>query len=92
MGDMREDFELLKAMKKERHAKWKNDNLKYLTENMAYRYTLKNNEESALFREHGYPKVDFYPSTGRWRVAGRSKTYSGGAESFHKWYETQKEK
>jgi len=90
MGDMKEDFELLKAWKRERHAQWKEDNTRFLFENMDRRFRVTNNGETVIFREAGYPKVDFYPSTGRWRIPGEKKTYSGGAESFVKWYEKRK--
>jgi hypothetical protein len=43
---------------------------------------------SALFREPGKPRVDFYLSTGRWRVGGASasRTMRGGARGFVAWY------
>lgn len=37
------------------------------------------------------PKVDFYPSSGRWREVGPSKrNHSGGAQRFLDWYADQK--
>jgi hypothetical protein len=92
MGDMAEDFKFLKEIKKERHAQWKKDNTSYLLKNMAGCFQVRNNGECLIFRETGYPKVDFYPSTGQWRIPGKKKTYGGGAESFIEWYEKQKNK
>lgn len=45
-----------------------------------------------LFREAGKPRVNFWPSTGRWLVVGMrtpQKTQSGGAEKFIAWYKNQ---
>jgi len=92
MGDMKEDFAALKAWKKERHAQWKVDNTACLLESMKGRFAIRNNGETLIFREKHYPRVDFYPSTGRWRIPGKKKTYRGGAKSFINWYEKQKEK
>jgi hypothetical protein len=46
---------------------------------------------SVLFREHGKPRVDFFLSTGRWRVvgAGASRLMSGHARAFLAWYAKQ---
>jgi hypothetical protein len=43
---------------------------------------------ACLFREPGKPRVDFYPSTGRWRTVGREpeKVHRGGARAFIAWY------
>jgi hypothetical protein len=43
-------------------------------------------DEAILFREPGHPKVDFFPSTGRWRIPGEKLTYGGGAGPFLDWY------
>ncbi len=72
-----------------RHAGWKIKNMKALT---ASRIPFKetNGGESILFRDPGKPKVDFYPSTGRWRDVSNNKTHSGGGAKFIAWYQTQK--
>lgn len=46
----------------------------------------KNNGETIAFRSPDKPQVDFYPSTGRWRVVGGYNTMAGGADKFLKWY------
>lgn len=48
---------------------------------------------TALFREPGKPRVDFYVSTGGWRVvgAGASRRMRGGARAFLAWYREQGE-
>ncbi len=53
-------------------------------------FTITNHGQTLLFREFGKPPVDFYPSTGKWRVAQpSSKTYSGGGKAFLSWYAKQ---
>jgi len=89
MGDVGEDYRALDQFKKDRHAQWKELNMKAI-EKSGLKYEVKNLGESVLFRLEGKPKADFFPSTGRWRVAGRAKTYRGGAISFLTWYANQK--
>ncbi len=75
-----------------RHQQWKEVNTQ-LIEASGLPFTSTNNGESLLFRQAGKPRVDFYPSTGRWRCAGDNKTHNktrrGGAQSFLQWYERQ---
>lgn len=52
------------------------------------RGTLKNHGTALLLREPDKPKVDYYPSTGRWRSQG--VTYEGGLERFEAWYAQQR--
>lgn len=75
----------LRAERKDKHLAWKEANLAILR---ASGVPLVGREEACLFREDGKPRVDFYPSTGRWRVVGdgRNKTFRGGAAAFLKWY------
>ena len=42
-----------------------------------------------IFRVHGKPNADFYPSTDKWVSCG--KTYKGGARKFLTWYGEQGE-
>lgn len=88
MGDMGDGFAAMKAHTQERHADWKRTNMEILSTSGAI-FTITNSGETLLFRQAGYPKVDFYPSTGRWRVAGVKETYRGGASVFLRWYEAQ---
>lgn len=89
MGDMADDFAAMKAHRQEQHRDWKRRNMEILSASGAV-FTVTNNGETLLFRMTGFPKVDFYPSTGRWRVVGsQSKTFRGGAESFLRWYAKQ---
>lgn len=90
MGDMADDFAAMRAHKQERHAMLKRRNIMLLNLRVAGRFKSTNYGETVLFREPGKPKVDFYPSTGRWRIVGsQSKTFRGGAESFLRWYAKQ---
>jgi hypothetical protein len=85
MGDMREVFNAMRGARQARHLEWKRTNMGVL-EAAGIEFRSTNNGETLLFRERGKPKVDFYPSTGRWRVAGVSRAFSGGAEAFLRWY------
>lgn len=88
MGDMGDDFAAMKAHKQQQHADRNQKNMAALNAS-GHKFTETNYGETILFREPGKPKVDFYPSTGRWRVAGMSKTFRGGAEVFLRWYAKQ---
>ena len=91
MGDMGEVFSVMREATRERHANWKQKNMEILNAS-GLKFTVTNNGETICFRESGKPRVDFYPSTGRWRVVGNgnSKALSGGAQKFLDWYEKQK--
>jgi hypothetical protein len=67
-----------------KHKDWKEANTKIIEKSgLIFKWA---GNETMLFREENKPKVDFYPSTGRWRVPNKKKTYRGGAKSFIKWY------
>lgn len=85
MGDMGEVFREMTAAKKQAHSDMKAANTKAI-ELCGIPFVSKNGGESLLFRDINMPKVDFYPSTGRWKVAGEQKTYRGGANGFINWY------
>jgi hypothetical protein len=79
----------MKELKKERHQEWWNDNVNVIKAS-GIPHTFTNNGESILFREKGKPKVDFFPSTGRWRVvSGNARTMGGHAAKFIEWYNQQ---
>lgn len=88
MGDMAEDFAAMKAHRQQQHADWKQKNMEILNASTLI-FTVTNNGETLCFREANKPKVDFYPSTGRWRIPDKNQTFRGGAESFLRWYEKQ---
>lgn len=76
-----------RALAQERHAEWKAANLEALRKSGI---PFEERPEACLFRAPGKPLVDFYPSTGRWRVvAGQRKTLRGGAVAFLAWYAKQ---
>lgn len=82
--DASDIWEALNEEKRKRHTQWKQTNLARLAKSgLVYKLA---GEETVIFREEGKPKVDFYPSTGRWRIAGDTRVYRGGAGSFIKWY------
>jgi len=86
MGDSAIIYKAMKKNKKERHKNWLKENRQIIRDSgIPYSGT----DLAYLFREDGKPVVDFYPSTGRWRVPHDNKTYKGGAKSFLKWYEKQ---
>lgn len=82
MSDMAEVFREMARDRKDRHADWKEQNLKIINESGI---TFTDKGEALLFR--GQVNADFYPSTGRWRSNG--KTYRGGAKSFISWLNNQ---
>ena len=73
----------------ERHAIWKRENLAYLR---GAGVTFTDRGETLLFRWPSKPAVDFYPSTGRWKVVSgprRGSVLRGGAMRFLTWYTNQ---
>ena len=91
MGDMAEDFKLMEEDRKERHLDMKKRNIKTLVSS-GFELTFANEFEACLFRYQNYPKVDFFPSTGRWRIVdkGKQQTMKGGAANFLEWFKNQK--
>ena len=55
------------------------------------RYKIVQDSRVAIFREPGKPKVDYYYSRNKWRVAGKRKIFSGDFNSFENWYNKQTE-
>jgi hypothetical protein len=88
-SEMRKAF---KELKQKRHKNWKAQNLNMIR-NAGIPCDIK--EEVVLFRESKKPMIDFYPSTGRWRIVGgrkQSSAISGGAKKFLEWYRKQEQK
>ena len=83
MEDMKERFKALKEYNGMRR-----ENLVFLNTSVLEKsglvYSVTSNG-TMLFREAGKPRVDFYPSTGRWKKVG-GKAKKGGATKFIKWY------
>lgn len=72
------------------HDRWHREQLAALR---ASGLTFEERPEAVIFREPGGPFVDFYPSTGRWRVVGKGapkQTFRGGVEAFLGWYAKQR--
>jgi hypothetical protein len=80
-------FRAMHEATRQQHAKWKEMNMEALRLS-PFPYRLSKNSETAMFRIKGKPHVDFYPSTGRWRVVGQGKSrpFSGGAKLFLAWF------
>ncbi|HEY4611373.1 MAG TPA: hypothetical protein VII11_00140 [Bacteroidota bacterium] len=87
MTELADDFRFMTELKKARHQQWQKENRRLIDETkIAY----EDKGEALLFREQGKPKIDFYPSTGRWKVFGRKGNYTmmrGGAKAFIVWYQ-----
>ena len=81
MGDMGDDFRAMHDAKVLRHELWHDTNTKVLNKSgLIYK---KASHECYCFRDG--LKVDFYPSTGRWKDLSTGKTYSGGAHNLIGW-------
>ncbi len=76
----------MKADRQGRHARWNHENRTVLT---FAGIPFTDRGEALLFRIAGKPRVDFYPSSGRWRVAGEQKTHRGQARAFLAWFAKQ---
>lgn len=83
MGDMGDDFRAMRDEKKRRHREWREENREAI---VSSGLPFIDRGEAFLFRDSSKTLVDFYPSTGRWRVLGAKGTQSGGAEKFLEWY------
>lgn len=89
-GDMGEIFNALREHRRTCHRKQNVENMLIINQS-GFAYAARNGGEVLLFREAGFPKCDFYPSTGRWRVAGDKRTYRGGAVAFIHFYKRNKQ-
>lgn len=85
--DWKDFGEVMRNARQQRHANWKAENTA-LIEASGIPFTVTNNGEALVIRERGRPRIDFYPSTGRWRV-DNLRTLGGHAERFLKWYKEQ---
>lgn len=75
--------------RKDRHENWKQQNFDILAAS-GLKYRVVNDGLTVLFREPGKPAVDFYPSTGRWRLPKMNRTMGGHAQRFLTWYAGEK--
>jgi hypothetical protein len=85
MGDMgdywRDHRDHARKERQQRHRDWHRENRAAIdASGIAY----ADRGETLLFRI-GAVRADFYPSTGRWRVPGGKRTFSGGAQKFIAW-------
>ena len=85
MGDMSEAFSALKEYNGMRREKRIELNMSIMEKSGIVYKLIENN--TLLIRENGKPKVDFYLSTGRWKV--NNKAMKGGAVSLINWYRKQ---
>lgn len=72
-------------VRKERHAHWKGENTAALIA-AGLPFRASNNGECLMLREPGKPAVDFYPSSGRWRLPHSNVTMGGHADRFIAFY------
>lgn len=84
MSDQIEVFQAMREARRQQHREWKRLNMEALRKHGLFG-RLTNHGECMVFTRP--VKVDFYPSTGRWRAKG--KTYSGGGAKFAAWYNEQ---
>lgn len=82
--DTTNHHKFLKQLKQKRHREWHRINRAEIVAS-GIPYTDKG--ECLLFRVRGKKKVDFYPSTGRWKI--HSTMSSGGAKKFIEFYNSE---
>jgi hypothetical protein len=78
------DGKAMTEYRKYRHNVWYRWNMRKLVRAADGRFSVANDGECIMFREPNKPKIDFYPSTGRYRVG--NKTRGGHFNEFWKWY------
>lgn len=77
--------------KQQRHANNKQINTNILMTRLSDIVIGMPSDECLTFRDERYPKVNFYPSTGRWMIAEKhGKVFNGGANKFISWYLSKK--
>jgi hypothetical protein len=91
-----EFFRGVRLAKQQRHRENKDKNTTMLAV-AGLVFTIANNGEVLCFREPNMPKVDFFPSSGKWYVQAATSgkvgtTYHGGAHGFIGWYKKQQKK
>lgn len=88
MGDMGDIFNDMRKHKKETHARYKSENMRVIADSKIP-CTVK--DEVILFREHGKPKVDYYPSSNSWKHIKKpnNRMMYGNAVRFLNWYKKQ---
>lgn len=76
----------------DRHNEWYKSNVAILR-NAIQEFPFTDKDTTLLFRIEEYPKVDFYPHTGRWKVIEKGKKpkmKTGGANAFLVWMRKQR--
>ena len=89
MGDMGEVFDEMRKITKKRHQAFYKLNHELMKAQKFFAYTVRNSGETLCFRIPGKPRVDFYPSTGRWRNLETKIMHRGGGVAFLNWYHKQ---
>jgi hypothetical protein len=79
-----EIYREFKALRQKRHREWREINTAVLDASGIPYKRADYTGNCYLIREVGRPKVDYYPSTGRWVSGGQ--VYNGGATKFIRWY------
>lgn len=88
MGEQVEIYRDMRALKQEQGEERRVKNMRLLLETQL---DCRVEGDVVLLREAGKPKVDFYSTTGKWRVPNENKGRicggGGGAKRFIEWYE-----
>jgi len=81
MGDTGDDYKAMRAIKKERHNKFYEDNMRIL-----HASSLSMVEYATVVHVNNDNKTYlFYPHTGRWQRKGTQHMFRGGAKAFIEW-------
>ena len=84
MGDMREVFDLLREDRRERRDARRKEN-DAMIRGSGLAWESRSDGASWILRSPGYPRVDFFPDTGRWRDIEHGRTHRGGAVACLGW-------
>lgn len=84
MGDMREVFDLLREDRRERRDARREKNDGAIRES-GLPWKSRNDGASWILRSPEYPRVDFFPGTGRWIDIEAGKIHWGGAVTCLGW-------
>jgi len=83
MSEIGDDFKEYKAWVDKRKLDYYSL-AKWILSKTTFKYEIKDENRVILFREHDKLKVDYYPSTGKWKY--KDRIFKGSIYKFISWY------